>query len=128
MGVKLQPQVAATRWQAYTLPNRPSALRSAPSYCCPHLPSLQRRFEDVVVEKRGFKWVNERPDAKSENDEKWGWIGGRPGDTVVLALDSRSSSDSAGEGASIGARGWGAGAGGRLGSTCPRARMHACME
>ena len=32
-----------------------------------------------MVEKKGFKWVNERPDAKSENDEKWGWIGEKPG-------------------------------------------------
>jgi hypothetical protein len=32
---------------------------------------LQRDFESVVVDKKGFKWVNERPDAKSENDEKW---------------------------------------------------------
>ncbi len=58
-----------------------------------------------MVEKKGFKWVNERPDAKSENDEKWGWIGGKPGDFVVLGLDSRSSGDGAGEGASIGAEG-----------------------
>lgn len=39
----------------------------------------QRAFEGVVVEKKGFKWVNERPDAKSENDEKWGWIGEKAG-------------------------------------------------
>lgn len=39
-----------------------------------------------MVEKRGFKWVNERPDAKSENDEKWGWIGTKPGDFVVLQV------------------------------------------
>ena len=31
------------------------------------------------MEKKGFKWVNERPDAESENDEKWGWIGSKPG-------------------------------------------------
>ena len=70
---------------------------------CLFLLLMQRDFEDVVVEKKGFKWVNERPDAKSENDEKWGWIGGKPGDFVVLGLDSRSSGDGAGEGASIGA-------------------------
>lgn len=64
---------------------------------------MQRNFEDVVVEKKGFKWVNERPDAKSENDEMWGWIGGKPGDFVVLGVDSRSSGDGAGEGASVGA-------------------------
>ncbi|EFN59047.1 expressed protein [Chlorella variabilis] len=62
---------------------------------------MSRNFEDVVVEKKGFKWVNERPDAKSENDEKWGWIGGKPGDFVVLGVDSRSSGDGAGEGASV---------------------------
>ena len=39
-----------------------------------------------MVEKKGFKWVNERPDAKSENDEKWGWIGEKPGAHVLLAL------------------------------------------
>lgn len=72
----------------------------APSLC---LPPVQRNFEDVVVEKKGFKWVNERPDAKTENDEKWGWIGGKPGDYVVLGLDSRSSGDGAGAGASVGA-------------------------
>ncbi|KAL4430719.1 hypothetical protein ABPG75_005975 [Micractinium tetrahymenae] len=62
---------------------------------------MSRRFEDVVVEKKGFKWVNERPDAESENDEKWGWIGSKPGDYVVLGLDSRSSSDGAGDSASV---------------------------
>jgi hypothetical protein len=67
---------------------------------------VQRNFEDVVVEKKGFKWVNERPDAKTENDEKWGWIGGKPGDYVVLGLDSRSSGDGAGAGASVGAFFW----------------------
>lgn len=55
-----------------------------------------------MVEKKGFKWVNERPDAESENDEKWGWIGSKPGDYVVLGLDSRSSSDGAGDSASVG--------------------------
>ena len=54
---------------------------------CPAPP--QRAFERVVVEKRGFKWVNERPDAKSENDEKWGWIGTKPGDFVVLQVGVR---------------------------------------
>jgi hypothetical protein len=107
-------------------PKPPCCNAFRPIPCCPHLPvlPLQRRFEDVVVEKRGFKWINERPDAKSENDEKWGWIGGRPGDTVVLALDSRSSSDSAGEGASIGASGWGQGGWGGGG----HARMRTCMH
>ncbi|KAL4432396.1 hypothetical protein ABPG77_001695 [Micractinium sp. CCAP 211/92] len=62
---------------------------------------MSRRFEGVVVEKKGFKWVNERPDAESENDEKWGWIGSKPGDYVVLGLDSRSSSDGAGDSASV---------------------------
>lgn len=57
-----------------------------------------------MVEKKGFKWVNERPDAKSENDEKWGWIGSQPGDYAVLGLDSRSSGDGAGGTASIGKR------------------------
>lgn len=67
----------------------------------PPIPS-QRRFEGVVVEQKGFSWVNERPDAESENDEKWGWVGGAPGDYVVLGLDSRSSSDGAGKAASVG--------------------------
>lgn len=62
---------------------------------------MNRAFEAVVVDKKGFKWVNERPDAESENDEKWGWIGGKPGDYVVLGLDSRSASDGAGDSASL---------------------------
>lgn len=42
-----------------------------------------------MVEKKGFKWVNERPDAKSENDEKWGWIGEKPGACAIGSLPCR---------------------------------------
>lgn len=68
--------------------------------------TLQRNFEDVVVEKKGFKWVNERPDAKTENDEKWGWIGSKPGDFVVMRVDSRSSGEAAGDASIGGCWGW----------------------
>ena len=66
----------------------------------------------VVESSEGFRWVNERPDATSENDEKWGWIGADPGDWVELGLDSRTASDGAGDGASVGASCAGGQAGG----------------
>lgn len=47
----------------------------------------QRAFEGVVVEKQGFAWVNERPDAKSANDEKWGWIASTPGAPGLLVRE-----------------------------------------
>ena len=63
---------------------------AAPLTCVPPAsPAVppQRAFEGVVVEKQGFAWVNERPDAKSANDEKWGWIASTPGAPGLLVRE-----------------------------------------
>lgn len=96
-----------------------------PNPCAPAPVLLpQRSFEGVVADSKGFRWVNERPDATSENDEKWGWIASKPGDYVELLLDSRSSGEAPGD-VSVGAR---RAAGRRGRDACTRLRPGAALH
>ena len=47
----------------------------------------------MVADSKGFEWRNERPDAATANDEKWGWVATKPGAWALLDVDSRSTSD-----------------------------------
>lgn len=48
-----------------------------------------------AIDKRGFEWVSERPEAKSVNDQKWGYIATEPGSVITFSFDTRTSAAAA---------------------------------
>ncbi|GAB4818400.1 hypothetical protein N2152v2_005446 [Parachlorella kessleri] len=67
-------------------------------------------LEAATSDNGGFQWVNERPNATTRGQQKWGWVSDRPGSWVTFSLDTRTS-DGGPAGAGSGAAGVGEGGG-----------------
>lgn len=51
---------------------------------------LRKDFKPAVVASHGFDFINERPDAPTPNQEKWGYVAYEPGSTAEIVIDTRT--------------------------------------
>lgn len=52
-------------------------------------PPLQDKLQHVVVNASGFSWAPDKPEARTWEEQKWGWSASEIGDWAELVVDTR---------------------------------------